>query len=106
MSTKGNFAVDQYPLLYKVADNLELDLTFKSRRNYSIVKVMLIYVRVNKESSWQISWQKIKLQIKIDFQTCLPKSTNICLKTSYYLHQDSAKFIDAWKALQITWLLI
>lgn len=35
--------------------------------------------------SWQISWQKIKLQIKFDFQTCLPKGTNICLKTSYYI---------------------
>lgn len=35
--------------------------------------------------SWQISWQKIKLQIKFDFQTCLPKGINICLKTSYYI---------------------
>lgn len=53
--------------------------------------------------SWQISWQKIKLQIKIiiDFQACLPKSSNICLKTSYYLHQDSTKFIDAWKAFKL-----
>lgn len=52
--------------------------------------------------SWQISWQKIKLQIKFDFQTCLPKGTNILLENLLlYLHQDSTKFIDAWKAFKL-----